>query len=258
MNSIDLNSDLGEIPLAIADGTQEAMMRHITSANISCGAHAGDDSTIETTILQATRHGLAIGAHPGYPDRENFGRVELSMPVEGIADMVYEQVVHFAQIAEACGAPVTHVKTHGALYNQAVHNIEISRAIAAGVARWRPDVVMIGLAGSFMLDTFRECGFETAAEAYADRRYEPNGTLRSRRLQGALISDPELAAEQALMIAEQGAVMSSEGKPIGLRAQTICIHGDTPGARAIAAAVSKALIAARVQLRGLRTHTSRS
>jgi UPF0271 protein len=258
MNSIDLNSDLGEVPGAIADGTQEAMMRHITSANITCGGHAGDDDTIEITILQATRYGLAIGAHPGYPDRENFGRLEMAMPLAAIADTVYEQVAHFAQIAERCGANVTHVKPHGALYNQAVNDAGISRAIAEGVARWRTDIVMIGLAGSRMLDVFHECGFETAAEAFADRRYEPNGTLRARRLQGAMIPDPEQAAAQALLIAEQGTVVASDHKPISLNAQTICIHGDTPGARAIAAAVSAALIGARVQLRGLRTHLSKN
>ena len=238
---IDLNCDMGEIPEAIADGTQEALMRSVTSANVACGGHAGDAETMRTTIEQAIRAGVAIGAHPGYPDRENFGRLELKMAAKEVADSVFEQVRALADVAESCGAPVVHVKPHGALYNQAVRNRELARAIADGVARWRRDVVLVGLAGSPMLDVFREAGFVVAAEAFADRRYEPDGTLRSRKFDDALIRNPKEAARQALGMVERGTVMASDGSEVEVVAQTICIHGDTPGATKIAEEVARAL-----------------
>ena len=251
MNRIDLNCDMGEVPEHIADGTQEALMRSITSVNIACGGHAGDAQTMATTIEQALRHKLAIGAHPGYPDRENFGRLELKLSPEEIAKSVYEQVSALAAVATARGVQLTHVKPHGALYNQAVHNRELARAIAAGVARWRGDVVLVGLAGSPMLDVFREAGFPVAAEAFADRRYEPDGTLRSRKHDDALIRDTAEAARQALSIVEKGELVARDGSKVAINAQTICIHGDTPGAPQIAAQVAKVLREAGVQLRAL-------
>ena len=149
---------MGELPEAIADGTQESLMASLTSVNIACGGHAGDEQTMKTTIEQALRWKLAIGAHPGYADRANFGRVELKLPAKEIADSVFEQVRALAEIAAGCGARVVHVKPHGALYNQAVQNRELAEAIADGVARWRRDVVLVGLAGSPMLEVFREGG----------------------------------------------------------------------------------------------------
>ncbi len=243
---IDLNCDMGELPEAIADGTQESLMRSITSVNIACGGHAGDERTMKTTIEQALRWKLAIGAHPGYPDRANFGRLELKMAGEAIADTVFEQVRALAKTAASCGARLAHVKPHGALYNQAVRNRELAQAIAEGVARWGQNVVLVGLAGSPMLDVFREAGFAVAAEAFADRRYEPDGTLRSRKFEDALIRNPEEAAWQALGIAEQGVVIASDGSEVSVEAQTLCIHGDTPGAPEIAAAVARTLRAAGV------------
>ncbi|MFI5093036.1 MAG: 5-oxoprolinase subunit PxpA [Candidatus Acidiferrum sp.] len=248
---IDLNCDMGEIPEAIADRTQEALMRSITSANVACGGHAGDAETMRATIEQAQRAGVAIGAHPGYADRENFGRLELKTAPKQVADSVFEQVVALAEIAETCGASVVHVKPHGALYNQAVKNRELARAIADGVARWRKDVVLVGLAGSPMLDVFREAGFVVAAEAFADRRYEPDGTLRSRKFEDALIRDPEKAARQALAIVERGIVTASDGTEVKVAAQTICIHGDTPGATKIAEEVARTLRQAGIALSGL-------
>jgi UPF0271 protein len=238
---IDLNCDMGELPEAIADGTQEALMRSITSVNVACGGHEGDERTMKTTIEQALRWKLAIGAHPGYAARANFGRVELRLPAEAIADTVFAQVRALAEIAEGCGARVKHVKPHGALYNQAVRSREIAEAIAKGVARWSRDVVLVGLAGSPMLDVFREAGFAVAAEAFADRRYEADGTLRSRKFEDALIRDPEEAGRQALSIVERGALIASDGTKVSVDAQTICIHGDTPGAPEIAATVARTL-----------------
>ena len=248
MNHIDLNCDMGEMPEHISDGTQEALMRSITSVNIACGGHAGDAQTMATTIQQALRHKLAIGAHPGYADRANFGRIELNLSPEEVADSVYAQVRTLAEVAARHHANITHVKPHGALYNQAVHNRELAQAIAAGVARWSRETVLVGLVGSPMLDVFRAAGFPVAAEAFADRRYEPDGTLRSRKHPDALLSDPAEAAQQALSIV-QGKVIARDGSEVPLHADTLCIHSDTPGSPQIAAHVAKALRDAGVQLR---------
>jgi UPF0271 protein len=221
---MDINCDMGE---GVPD--QEAMMPYLTSANIACGGHAGDEDTMRLTIQQAMRHGLKIGAHPGYFDKANFGRTEMMLPEEEIAMVVHAQCAVFGRIAEQCGATVTHVKPHGALYNQAVKSAMISRAIAEGVGRWRRDIAIMGLAGSLMLDIFREAGFRAMAEAFADRRYEADGTLRSRKFEDALIRDPLAAGEQTLRIAKEGI------------AATICIHGDTPGALNIAKEVARVL-----------------
>jgi len=245
---IDLNCDMGELPEAIADGTQEALMRSITSVNIACGGHAGDEQSMRTTIEQALQWKLAIGAHPGYPDRGNFGRLELKLPPKEIAASVFEQVRALAEVAERCGARLVHVKPHGALYNQSVRNRGLAEAIAEGVALWSRGVVLVGLAGSPMLDMFREAGFEVAAEAFADRRYEPDGTLRSRKFEDALIHNPEEAAWQALGIADRGVVIASDGSEVAVDAQTLCIHGDTPGAPEIAATVARTLREAGVTL----------
>src|SRR5260370_19762466 len=192
---------MGELPEALADGTQEELMCSITSVNIACGGHAGDEQTMKTTVEQALRWKVAIGAHPGYPDRANFGRLELKLPLNEIAASVFEQVRALAEVAKRCGARLVHVKPHGALYNQAVLNRELAEAIADGIARWSRDVVLVGLAGSSMLEVFREAGFAVASEAFADRRYEPDGTLRSRKFEDALIRNPEEAGRQALSIA---------------------------------------------------------
>jgi UPF0271 protein len=242
---------MGEMPQAVADGTQEALMAFLTSVNIACGAHAGDEATMTTTVEQALRRNLAIGAHPGYADRTNFGRLELDLSPEASAESVFEQVSKLAEIAAKCGARVAHVKAHGALYNQAARESAVAQALASGVARWRRDVVLVGLAGSPMLDVFRGAGFAVAAEAFADRRYEPDGSLRSRKFADALILNPAEAAGQALRIAENGSAVAQDGTEIRIQAQTICIHGDTPGAVKIAAAVAQRLEEAGIALRPL-------
>ena len=252
MNRIDLNCDMGELPEAILDGTQESLMPSLTSVNIACGGHAGDTQTIKTTIEQALRWNLVLGAHPGYPDRANFGRLELNLPAEAIADSVFEQVQALAKAAAAYGARVAHVKPHGALYNQAVGNRVLAEAIAKGVSRWDRDVILVGLAGTSMLDVFRQAGFRVVAEAFADRRYEANGTLRARKFDDALIRDPGEAGRQALQIVERGTVTAHDGNEVPVNAQTICIHGDTPGASKIAAAVAQTLRRAGVELSALR------
>jgi 5-oxoprolinase (ATP-hydrolysing) subunit A len=253
MRSIDLNCDMGEMPQAIADGTQESLMAFVTSVNIACGGHAGDKITMRSTVEQALRRNLAIGAHPGYADRANFGRVELDLPQDAIAESVFEQVTTLAEIAAKCGAHIWHVKAHGALYNQAARDAAVAEAIAKGVERWQHDVFLVGLAGSPMLEVFRRAGFAAAAEAFADRRYDPNGSLRSRKFADALILEPAEAATQALRIAENGSAIASDGTEIRVQAQTICIHADTPGAVKIAAAVAQRLSDAGILLRPLAT-----
>lgn len=248
MRRMDLNCDMGELPEMLADGAQEALMEFVTSVNVACGGHAGDEAMMRTTIEQALRHGVAVGAHPGYEDRENFGRVALNLTAEEIRDSVYRQVAALGRVAESCGVRVAHVKPHGALYNQAAQDAGIARAIAEGVRRWRPDVVMVGLAGSLMLEEFRAAGFQVAAEAFADRRYERDGTLRARKFRDALLDAPEKAAEQAVQIAQGRGVLTREGTVVPIEAQTICIHGDTPGAARIAQAVRKALVEVGVEV----------
>jgi UPF0271 protein len=248
MKSVDLNCDMGEMPEAITDGTQESLMPFVTSVNIACGGHAGDEKTMAATIEQALHWKLAIGAHPGYADRVNFGRVELDISPGEVADSVFQQVQALAKVAASFDIRLRHVKPHGALYNQAVHNRELAAAIAEGVSRWSREVVLIGLAGSQMLEVFREAEFAVAAEAFADRRYETDGTLRSRKFADALICNPAEAARQALSLAKDGSVVASDGSVVAVDAQTICIHGDTPGAVQIAAAVASALQAAGVVL----------
>ena len=226
-------------------------MPFLSSINVACGGHAGDEQTMKATIEQALRWKIAVGAHPGYPDPLNFGRVELDLSTEATADCVFEQVKRLAKVAAACGARVGHVKPHGALYNQAAHNSATAEAIANGVARWSRDVMLVGLAGSQMLDVFQDAGFRVASEGFADRRYEPDGTLRSRKFPDALILDPAEAGQQALLIANRGVAVACNGKEIVINAQTICIHGDTAEAPEIAATVARTLRQSGVTLRAL-------
>ena len=252
MMQIDLNCDMGEMPEMVADGSQEALLRFVSSANIACGGHAGDAGTMRRTIEQAMHWKVAVGAHPGYEDRANFGRVALKLSGGEIAESVHRQVAALDAVAKQCGAEVVHVKVHGALYNRASRDAEIARAIAEGLRRWRKDVVVIGLAGSVMLDEFRAAGFAVAAEAFADRRYEADGSLRSRKFEDAVLSEPELAATQALRIVEEENVVASNGRVVPLQAQTICVHGDTPGAVEIVSAVYRRLVGAGISVRSLR------
>jgi len=251
MKYIDLNCDMGELPDALAD--QEAIMRSISSANIACGGHAGNANTMRTTIEQAMRHKVAVGAHPGYEDPANFGRMEMRLSFDEIADCVHRQILALDQIAMRLGARIGHVKPHGALYNQAAQEREIARAITDGVKRWRKDAILVGLAGSVMLDEFHAARFAVAAEAFADRRYESDGSLRSRRLSDSLLTDPQAAAEQALQIVSEQTATAANGASVSLRAQTICIHGDTIGAAEIVAHVRRRLEEAGITIAPLGT-----
>ena len=228
--NIDLNCDMGELE----DASHEAaLMEHITSANIACGGHAGDEATMERTVRLALARGVHIGAHPGYPDRANFGRTEVPMSPSDIADIVRQQIERLDVVVRRLGGTIVHVKPHGALYNAAVRNAEVARAIGDGVARWNSAVPIFGLAASPMLEVWRSMGLTAMGEGFADRRYEPDGTLRHRKFPDALITDPQEAAAQAVRLASSGT------------AQTICVHGDTPGAAAILRACREALVSSR-------------
>lgn len=250
--TIDLNADVAESFGAWTMGADESLLSCVTSVNIACGFHAGDPRVMDRTVGLAARAGLAIGAHPGHWDLRGFGRRTISAePGEVEADVLY-QVGALAAFAHAHGSRLAHVKPHGALYNQAVLDDALARAIARGVARARHDLILVGLASSQAMRRAAEAeGLRFAAEAFADRRYEPDGTLQSRKLPGAVIEDPQAAAEQAVRIARSGTVVASDGRELKLAADTLCLHGDNPRAVDNARAVRRALEGAGVELRPL-------
>ena len=249
--SIDINADLGESEEALACGTDFELMRYITSANVACGGHAGDEHTMHGTLIAARKLNVAVGAHPGYPDRQNFGRVEMPLPPAEVEASVHAQILALRRIAESMGVPLVHVKPHGALYHAANESRELAEAIGLAARRVDPKLIMVGQAGSSTLDVWRSVGLRTAAEAFADRAYEPDGTLRKRTLRDALLDDPARAAQQALSIAVEHKVTASDGRELHVEADTLCIHSDTPCSAAIAREVRLQLEHARVSLQAL-------
>ena len=244
--SIDLNADLGELPEALTDGREEALLRLVTSANVACGGHAGDPATMAGVLVLARWLGVSVGAHPGYPDRAGFGRSSLGMAPGDIETTVFEQVSALAAVAKRTGIRLAHVKPHGALYNDAVRNEAVAAAIARGVRRWNRGAALVGLAGSSALRVFESEGMRAVAECFADRVYEADGTLSSREAPGSVITDPRQAAAQAVSIAVTGTATAHGGQKVPISAETICVHGDNPAARLVAAAVRAALEAAGV------------
>jgi UPF0271 protein len=222
---------MGELPGDI----EEQLMPGVTSANIACGGHCGDEQSMRRTVALAVRYGVSTGAHPSYPDRANFGRVPMNLEAGEIEDTVFDQIAALGRVAA-----IGHVKPHGALYNAAANDVQIAEAIGRAAARWSREVVLVGLAGSVMLETWRAAGFKVAAEGFADRRYQPDGTLRPRTFPDALIRDPAEAAEQAVSLVYSGAV------------NTICIHSDTPEAVQILRSVRERFAASGVEIRALR------
>ena len=243
---IDLNSDVGESYGAWTMGQDDALMPVITSANIACGAHAGDPVVMGRTVAIAVEHGVSIGAHPGYPDRDGFGRRDLDMTDAELEASLLFQLGALAAFVRAAGATMTHVKPHGALYNRAAGDERLASVICRAVAIFDASLVVVALAGSRMLAVAQARGLATASEAFADRAYESDGSLRSRRLAGALLPSPGAAAAQAVAIATEGRLTSYDGNAVKVRADTLCIHGDTPGAADYARAVRAALEAAGV------------
>ena len=245
---VDLNCDMGESFGAWTLGADAAMMTVITSANIACGWHAGDPLVMERTVRLARDHGVGVGAHPGYPDLLGFGRRSMALsPAEAEAYVLY-QVAALAGIAQANGVRLVHVKPHGQLYNDATTNAPLADAIARAVVRLGPELILVGLAGSLLAEAGRAVGLRVAEEAFADRVYEANGALRSRRLPDAMIHDPGQAAEQVLRMIRDGEVIARDGTRVKLRADTICMHGDGPTAPQIGAELRRRLEAAGVQI----------
>lgn len=252
VRKIDLNCDVGESFGPYRLGHDEWIMPWITSANIACGYHAGDPLVMERTVQLAVQHNVAIGAHPGFPDLAGFGRRPMQLRPEEIETIVLYQVGALAAFARAAGRPLVHVKPHGALYNMACTDIEIARAIARGVARAGGELILVGLAGSALLQAAQEIGLPSAREGFADRAYEADGSLRPRRLPGAVIEDPETAAAQALRIARDGVALTPEGQTVAMEVDTLCLHGDNPAAVAIAQAVRRRLEAAGIEVAALK------
>lgn len=248
---IDLNADLGESEEALANGTDFELMRYITSANIACGGHAGDEHTMRETVAVAKKLNVAVGAHPGYADRVNFGRVESQLSAFEIEATVLDQIASLAKVAASLDMTVTHVKAHGALYHAAHKNREVAQALGRAARTINQNLIVVGQAGSPVLEVWRSMGLRCAAEAFADRAYEPDGTLRKRSLPDALIDDPVRAGKQAVSIAAEHSVIASDGSQLSVEANTICIHSDTPGSMAIAREVSQRLKAAGVIIRAL-------
>ncbi|HXB55130.1 MAG TPA: 5-oxoprolinase subunit PxpA [Vicinamibacteria bacterium] len=249
---IDLNADLGESFGAYSMGADAEVLAFVTSANVACGFHAGDPSVIDRTVAGAVQAGVAVGAHPGHWDLRGFGRrVIAADPDEVVADIVY-QVGALAAFASSHGTRLTHVKPHGALYNQAVGDERLAAAVARGVARAGRELILVGLASSGVMRRAAEAeGLRFAAEAFADRVYERDGTLRSRAHRGAVMTDPQTVAAQAVRIARDGVVTAGDGSEVRLQADTLCLHGDTPNAVALARAVRGALETAGVAVRAL-------
>src|SRR5271165_244633 len=248
---IDINADLGESEESLANGTDVELMRYITSANVACGGHAGDERTMHDTVAAAKKLNVAIGAHPGYPDRANFGRVASPLSAAEIEASVHEQIAALKKIASSLDVCLVHVKPHGALYHTANKQREVAMAIGRAAQAIDPQLIMVGQAGSSALEVWRSMGLRSAAEAFADRAYEADGTLRKRTLPGALLDNPARAAEQAISIALRHNVIATDGHEFPVEAHTICIHSDTPGSVAIARDVNQRLKAAGVEVRAL-------
>ncbi len=249
---------MGERPEALIDGTEERLMQCVTSANIACGGHAGDVMSMETTIQLAHRFNVGVGAHPGYPDRVNFGRQEMQLSADEIETTVFEQIRSLNEIARRNMCEIIHVKPHGALYTKASRDASVAEAIARGVARLSKDLILIGFAGSLMIDVWKSLGFKTVGEGFADRVYEPDGTLRSRKHNDALMTDPAKAARQALNIVNRGIVIAHDGTEVKVDAGTICIHSDTPGAAAISGAVRAEFERAGIEMTRISSYFNKS
>jgi 5-oxoprolinase (ATP-hydrolysing) subunit A len=245
---VDLNCDMGESFGRWELGADAAVMPHITSANIACGAHAGDTSVMRKTMKLATQHGVSCGAHPGFADLAGFGRREIpTTPVEA-GDLVLYQLGALAAIAASEGVRLQHVKAHGALYNMAARDPRLAAAIAAAIAGFDRTLVFFGLAGSGMLAAGRQAGLEVAAEGFADRAYEPDGSLTPRSVAGSVILDVEELVARASRMVREGRVRARNGADIELRVDTLCVHGDTPGADKLAASLRAGLEAAGVRV----------
>lgn len=233
---IDLNCDMGE-----GMGNDEALMPFITSANIACGYHAGDEGTVRSTMLLAKSYGVKVGAHPSFLDKENFGRTEMQLLPNDVYQLIIDQLHFFQAIADGCGVNVHHVKPHGALYNMAARNKMLAHAIAAAVKDFNPQLIMYGLSSSHLISEAQSIGLITMSEVFADRTYQDDGSLTPRSKPNALIEKEEDALKQVLQMVQQKTVQTVTGKTIPISAETVCLHGDGKYAVQFAKRLSAAL-----------------
>ena len=248
MPTIDLNCDMGESFGVYTLGADEAVMASVSSANIACGFHAGDPTIIRRTIRLARAAGVAIGAHPGFPDLAGFGRREMRVEPADVENMVLYQIGAVAALARSEGMALSHVKPHGALYNLAVRNPALADAVARAVAAFDASLILFGLPGSEIVRAGEARGLATAREGFSDRSYEPDGALTPRSRGGAVIDDIETVAARAVRMATEGTVVAADGSVIPMRVETICTHGDTPGAQQLTGAIRRALERAGVAI----------
>ena len=253
VDRIDLNGDVGESFGLYTIGDDEGLMRCITSANVACGFHGGDPSVMRRTVSLAVSGGVALGAHPGFSDLMGFGRRELGMSAREVEDLVVYQIGALAGVAAAQEARLHHVKPHGALYNMVACDRTMADAVARAIFTVDSALILFGLSGSCLLDAGEAVGLRTAAEVFADRAYLSNGSLVPRDQPGAIIVDPVEVTERALRLVQDGAVITREGDVIELRRETICVHGDTPGAGELAAGIRRSLEDARIRVLPLDT-----
>lgn len=249
---VDLNADVGESFGAYTIGQDPFLLPHITSANVACGFHAGDPGVMRATVSLAKQHGVAIGAHPGFADLAGFGRRELHATPREVEDLVVYQIGALAAVAAAQGDRLQHVKPHGALFNMAARDRALADAIARAVASVDRSLVLFGLAGSELVAAGERTGLRTASEVFADRAYAPDGRLVSRRTPGAVIQDAALVVERVVRMASEHAVAAVDGSMVRLQVDTICVHGDTPGAADLAARIREGLSRAGVVVKAIR------
>ncbi len=245
---VDLNADLGESFGTYKLGLDEELLNHITSANIACGFHAGDYMVMQKTVSMAVSKNVGVGAHPGFPDLQGFGRRNMHMKPEEVRNLVIYQIGALQAFARAEGTELKHVKSHGALYNMAAVNYELAKAIAEAVKKTVPDAILLALANSEMVKAANDVGVKVAQEVFADRAYNPDGTLVPRSIPGAVIQDPTQATERALRMVLEGKVTAIDGQEVHIVADSICVHGDNPQAVKLASNIRKELERAGVAL----------
>ena len=239
---IDINCDMGELNELMDDGTYESLMDHVTSINVACGGHAGDDVMMNTMVELAKAKKVNLGAHPSYPDKENFGRYEIDISISDLKDSISKQIINLIDIANKNGSELSHVKPHGALYNKAAEDKGLAMLIGEVVKSIDPLLPIMCLAGSQMITVLESIGLKAMPESFADRTYEPDGTLRKRSYSNALISNPQIASKQAFNIYYKKRIIAHEGSEFSIDSETICIHSDTENALKIAKAVKQKLI----------------
>ena len=241
---IDLNADMGESFGAYTIGSDAELMPSITSANVACGFHGGDPAVMRRTVRMAREAGVSVGAHPGFQDLAGFGRREMRVTPQDAEDMVLYQIGALSAIAKSEGVTLRHVKPHGALYNMAVREAALARAIARAVRAFDPLLMLFALPGSELMRAGEDCGLRVAAEGFADRSYEPDGSLTPRSRQHAVIHDVSRVVDRAVRMAIEGKITASDGSELLLPVQTICTHGDTPGAQELTRAIRAGLVRA--------------